>query len=174
MDTSPNLFTDLVVSLVFSKLDLRLMQHVRHFVLEFVKAHPIKIDPAQLEFLAVAVHELVENGVRHSIDAVAQMEVRTDFAKGVRILLRTTNRSTRHGADEVASLLERLKGTPANTLYQELLAETSHRSVGSGLGLIRLAAECGISLSHHYVGDVLTIEALSVPLTLAPIETPKK
>ena len=152
---------DLLVSLVFSNLNVSLLHHVRSFVSSFLASHPGKISAQRDSEVALTLHELLENAVRYADDKKSILEVRTDLLGEVHVLLRTTNRANARNAARVLALIERLSTTPAAALYQQLLEETIKHTEGSGLGLVRIAAECGMTVRGSYDGEHLKVEASS-------------
>ena len=150
-----------LVSLVFTQMNIQMLHHVRKFVTAFVKAHPGKISAELISDISVTLHELLENAVKHSNGKQAVLEVCTDLLDKRRMLLRTVNHASAQSAARVLELLGRLETTPSGQLYQDLLEETITRSEGSGLGLVRVASECDMALKCTYDGKSLTVEAWS-------------
>ena len=126
-------------------------------------APPRRISAELVSRVTLSLHELLENAVKHSRGKRAVFELRMDALDKRRLLLRTSNPATAANAKQVKALLRRLSRTTPQALYQELLLETSTREVGSGLGLVRIAAECGMVLSSSFDGKSLVMEAWNQP-----------
>ena len=77
------------------------------------------------------------------------------------ILVRTRNHCTPEQAARAIALISRLSGHDPQIVYQQEMAAAARRSLGSGLGLLRLAAECAMTLSSRHEVDSLVIEARS-------------
>ncbi len=114
-----------MVSLVFSRLDLNLLHHVRRFVAAFIKAHSRKASADTVSKAMLAAHELLENSSKYGTDGEASLEVHMHIGSGNSLTLRTLNRATPANAAVVDGPLKRLKKTAPQRLYQKLLHETS-------------------------------------------------
>lgn len=154
--------SQLVVGLTFPRLVLSHLEHVRTFM-GFLLSPPHEVGADLLSDLTVSTHELMENAIKYTRDRHATLELRVDPARADRLLVRTRNRASARDAGRARALVGRLAAADPRAVYQQVLAETAHRTHGSGLGLVRIAAECGMTLSTRYRGGRLIIDAWSTP-----------
>jgi hypothetical protein len=138
------------------------LHHVRDF-LAFLADPPRQVGPDTLSEVTVAVHELMENAIKYARGTGATLELRCDSRHADRIVVRTVNRATVSNARRALSLIARLLDNDARAVYQQVLKETLPKQNESGLGLIRIAAECGMTLNATFKQSQLAIEAWSNP-----------
>jgi hypothetical protein len=150
----------MTVKLCFSRLNLSLLHHVRRFVSNFVRSHPLEVSATLLSNVTMSAHELLENAVKYSSDGQSALEVRMT-PESTQVTVTTSNRTTPDQAARAIELVNRLRGRPPHDVYQEEMAASVHRTNGSGLGLLRLAAECGMRLTANYIDGSIVIEACS-------------
>ena len=108
----------------------------------------------------MAFNELLENVVKYSSNSYSSV----DFSLVVSnqtptVRMRTQNLILPGHVAEVERLLERVVGTPDPSRYYDDMIETCGQRPGSGLGLIRIRAEAGFSLSFSVRELVLGVEA---------------
>jgi hypothetical protein len=118
------------------------------------------LDPDEMDSVAMAAHELLENVVKYSSDGTSSFEVEIgERDGGALVRLRTRNSAAPENRDGLERLLKRL-GEAADPLavYDELVA-SSPRRTGSGLGLARIRAEAEMSVTLVAEGRLVTIVA---------------
>lgn len=110
--------------------------------------------------LVMAAQELLENLAKYSLDEDARFEfVLAQVAGAPTVRILTHNRAAREDLSQASELLERIVHAPEPVaLYDDWVASSGERD-GSRLGLIRLRAEAGLSLTHTTDADRLRIEA---------------
>jgi anti-sigma regulatory factor (Ser/Thr protein kinase) len=149
---------DAYFELAFSP-GLSLVSIGRRFVTEFY--NEVLGDPEVTSRIAVATHELLENGARYALDG--QTSVRIGVRKVFRhfeITITTTNRATPQNIDVVRRAVDELNAASSpQQHYQVLMRRTMKRTDGSGLGLGRVAAESDMRLSCEVEGDLIRLRA---------------
>lgn len=137
----------------------RLVSTVRRFVAAFYVQ--ILADAEVTDRLAVATHELLENAVRYSSDGNTRVRIGVKREPGgCAVTIDTINRAAagdlagaRTTLDEIASAQDPQRH------YQVLMRRSITRTDGSGLGLGRVRAESGMSLSYEIDGDMIHVRA---------------
>jgi two-component sensor histidine kinase len=120
--------------------------------------------------VALATHELLENGLKYSLDG--NMLLRIEISQGAtacEIRLETRNRISserREGLEEVFEDMDR--ADTAADYYQHAMQRTRMRKHGSGLGLARISAEGEMKLSRTYVEDEVQIIAPTMLNEVSP------
>jgi hypothetical protein len=136
----------------------RLLPGVRHLIVEVCSEYLGSEDVTQQ--LVTAVQELLENLVKYSEQepSVLEFELRAiDGQPTARI--HTHNRASERHLREAQRVLEGIVSAPDPVaLYQAMVCASGDRE-GSGLGLARLRAEVGFSLSYAVQRGWLSIEA---------------
>lgn len=145
------------------KLDFRpsvdLVSVVRRFVSDFYSR--ILVDPDAGSRIALAVHELLENTLKHSIDGETSVTIDVDqIGESSAIVIASSNRAAPENMQQVSSLLDEM-GRSMDPLvhYLELLHRNARRTDGSGLGLARIRAEGEMSMRYSINADRITIFA---------------
>jgi hypothetical protein len=138
--------------------NVQFVSTVRRFVAEFY-SESLGSDEITSR-LEVATHELLENAVRYSADGNTTIRVGIKRSPELRVQIDTSNRAElayivtmRHTLDELIAA-----GDPA-AHYQVLMQRSLKRAKGSGLGLGRVRAESGMTISYEVKGDVVRIRA---------------
>jgi hypothetical protein len=136
----------------------RLLAGARHLIVDVCNEFLACDDMTQQ--LLTAVQELLENLVKYSEPgaSVIAFELRSiDGQPTARI--HTQNRASARNLAVACELLERIIAAPdPAALYQAMVSASGERE-GSGLGLARLRAEVGLSLSYAVEKDSLSIDA---------------
>ncbi len=125
---------------------------VRHFVDDFCN-QILEVDYRGL--LAVAIHELLENGVKHSADGRVSVRVeveKTDAAVAVKIWTRNAASSADREAVSALFTLRR-EAEDADAFYQEMMLKPGP----GGLGLARIMAETGMDLKLELDSEGIAI-----------------
>lgn len=138
---------------------LELVSNVRVFITKFFDSVVRDVD--LVDRVGVAVHELLENAIRYSLDGVTA--VRIDMVRGpdVAVTIRTRNLARPEDIERVRSNVAELTAAPdAGAHYQYLM----QKSLGtpahvSGLGLGRVAAESEMDLVLEVVADSIQLTA---------------
>lgn len=111
--------------------------------------------------LVMAAQELLENLAKYSVDGDASFDFSLALESGTpTVRIRSRNATSHDHLSEATQLLERIAyAAEPVALYDDLVAASGERE-GSRLGLIRLRAEAGLSLSHRVEAGRLQIEAV--------------
>ncbi|HET9957928.1 MAG TPA: hypothetical protein VFQ61_25695 [Polyangiaceae bacterium] len=121
-------------------------------------------DPDARSRIVVAIHELIENTYKYSSDGAATLDV--SFARsnagGTRVCILASNRTLPGRAKELQERISSLgRLSDPMSAYVRWMTESAQRE-GSGLGLLRIRAECEMQLSAALDGDRITIEATAL------------
>jgi hypothetical protein len=139
--------------------NVRLVGTVRRFVSEFYAQ--VLADADVTSRLAVATHELLENAVRYSVDGntTIRVGVKRD-ATATRVTIGTSNRARPANTATVQRALDELAAAPEpRSHYQVLMRRNMKRTDGSGLGLGRVRAESGMTISCRIENDIVHVRA---------------
>src|SRR5262249_6977744 len=139
--------------------NVRLVSTVRRFVGQFYSE--VLRDPDATSQVAVATHELLENAVRYSLDG--NTSVRIGVARvegGMAVSIETCNRAAESNLATIAGALDEIaRASDPDAHYQVLMRRTAKREGSSGLGLGRVRAETGMTLSYTIEGATLVVRA---------------
>jgi len=106
------------------------------------------LEPDEIESVAMAAHELLENVVKYSADGTSSFDVDiSDRDGGAFVRLRTRNRADARHLDAIRRVLERVASASDPMLIYDELVASSPRREGSGLGLARICAEGDMDVS---------------------------
>jgi hypothetical protein len=145
------------------KLDFRpsvdLVSVVRRFVSDFYSR--ILVDPDAGSRIALAVHELLENTLKHSIDGETSVTIDVDqLGESSAIIIAASNRAAPENMQQVSSLFDEMdRSMDPFVHYLDLLRRNAKRTDGSGLGLARIRAEGEMAMSYSINADRITIFA---------------
>jgi anti-sigma regulatory factor (Ser/Thr protein kinase) len=136
---------------------VRLVSVVRRFVTEFYTE--VVGDADVTSRMAVATHELLENGARYSLDGQTSVRIAVKKEPGAAaVTIATTNRASPANIEVVRRSLDELNAaTDPQSHYQTLMRRTVKRTDGSGLGLGRVAAESDMTITYEIEGDVIRL-----------------
>jgi hypothetical protein len=147
----------------------RLLPGVRHLIIDVCSEYLECEDVTQQ--LVTAVQELVENLIKYSEAGASLLDFELRSVEGQpTVRIRTQNRASARNLAAAGVILERIIGAQDPvSLYQAMVAASGDRE-GSGLGLARLRAEVGLTLSYAAQTDRLSIEASRsvVPRSVVP------
>lgn len=138
-----------------------LVSLVRRFVSDFYAG--IIRDPESVSALALATHELLENAVRYG--ASHESRIRIEVVEGVprRVCVSTWNRAEPGHIGRVRDLIDEMRREPdAAAFYQKLMRRTARVAGQSGLGLARIRAEAGMTVSLEADGPDVCLRATMV------------
>ncbi|MEN9580362.1 MAG: hypothetical protein RJA70_3371 [Pseudomonadota bacterium] len=139
-----------------------LIQPARLFVHDFYKG--VFNDAVAADQLAIAVHELLENATKAVSADPVRLVVDADSPQAVTVQTENTVNATELAT--IIDLIDRMhQAAGAGQYYQELLHQTSTRITGSGLGLGRVWAECGLELSYALSESRITVSARTPSFT---------
>ena len=140
-------------------LEPKLVSRTRQYVSDAARA--INIDAETAGRLGLAVHELMENSVKYSIEPTAEISVEVDSGEEGSFTVRTRNRSDASSVRELRERLSELCGAADPMDLYELVIRRSISlgSEQSGLGLARIRAEADLELNYQLDGDHVTISA---------------
>lgn len=135
-------------------------------VTDFVRVYCAAVAPDAdtLSRIALVAHELAENVVKYSAGGMCTMEVsiRVPETAGsaIELSLTTKNAATREQLDKAEGYLQRLeRAENAERFYDQCIADSATRKVGSGLGLARIRAEGLMQLSHEVSDEYIFVTA---------------
>jgi anti-sigma regulatory factor (Ser/Thr protein kinase) len=135
-----------------------LVSTVRRFVADFYQTW---LPPELTSEVALATHELLENAVIHSCNG--ETEVHIEVAAhdtGQEVAIRTRNAASPTDLAALREIFEEIRNAPdPDAHYQAMMIRTASRTEGSGLGLARIAAETGMTVSLDIDGDQVIISA---------------
>jgi hypothetical protein len=139
--------------------NLRLISVVRRFVSDFYA--DVLQDGELAAQLALATHELLDNGVRYATTEETGLSVEVAHGDDPRIVrLQTRNRASDEDVAVVKRLVEAMQSaSDPFAYYQDALKVSAARTTGSGLGLPRIFAEADMSVDYEVRGDELLIHA---------------
>jgi hypothetical protein len=138
---------------------ISLVSMVRRFVTEFYTE--VLGDAEVTSRIAIATHELLENGARYALDGITSVRIGvTRVAAGALVSIVTKNRASESHLASVRKMLDEIKAAPdPQAHYLVLMRRTAKRTDGSGLGLGRIRAETDMHLDYRIDGDVITLRA---------------
>jgi hypothetical protein len=150
--------------------NVNVLAPVRRFVSDIVERLIQK--PEVASRIEVAVHELAENSLKYSSENGARIEIEVyDVPQQMRVVVRTTNHATPEFVTTVCGLIDEMRAAQSPVdYYLKTLDRSAARAVGSGLGLARVFAESGMSLSYTRPSDseICVVAEFKVPVTNAP------
>ena len=112
--------------------------------------------------LALATHELLENAVKYGTTDTASLAISVldNIDSGVHVDLAIRNSTQPSHIAEAERLIAEINACDDTfAFYQERIKVASERTIGSGLGLVRIAAETGLTLESALVDDEFEIRA---------------
>jgi hypothetical protein len=134
---------------------IKLISTVRRFTEQFYEQ---TLDDRDMsERVALATHELLENAVAYSVDSEAsvRVEIAADY-----IVVTTWNRAKPDRLAELKAMIETINAAhDADGHYQAMMRKAAYRTDGSGLGLARIRAEAGMSITCTLEADRVCIAA---------------
>lgn len=139
-----------------------LVSTVRRFVADFYQTW---LPPELTSQVALATHELLENAVIHS--CTGETEVHIEVAahdEGQAVAIRTRNAASPADLAALREIFEEIRNaTDPDAYYQAMMIRTATRTEGSGLGLARIVAETGMTVSLDIADDQVIISARMEP-----------
>lgn len=158
MGVQSSLGDDAYVEISFSPGQV-LVPCVRRFVRDFYSSMLKSADMA--ERLMVGTHELLENAVRYSRGGQSSVRVALHpIAGGIEATIQTKNQATDENAKAIETLVAAMnKADDPDAYYTDLMRASATRLEGSGLGLGRVLAECGMRISYSREGDFVQLVA---------------
>jgi hypothetical protein len=135
-----------------------LVSAVRRFVAEIYERW---LTPELTSQVALASHELLENAVLHSSDGVTEVHLAiAPLGDGQTVCIRTRNTASPENLDVLRAAFAELDAAPdPDAYYQVMMQRTAKRTDGSGLGLARIRAETGMTMTLHITQDSVSIAA---------------
>ena len=139
--------------------DAGLLTQTRDFVSSFCAT--FIEDPDTVFCVAMAVHELLENAIKYSLDGTSQFRIELRSERGnLEIAIRTDNRATSDAIGAVRDMIRRIhEAADPFDFYCSLVSASARRDDHSGLGLARIRAEAGLELDSDVIGDQVSIFA---------------
>ena len=136
-----------------------LVSLVRRFVSNFYTELLTQQDDIQR--LALATHELLENAVKYSrrTETTVEIQLKKTGTK-TRVLVETRNEATATNVQEAVKLMDGLAAmSDPFGYYQGLLREAAVSERVGGLGLARVCIEAEMKLSHVFENNLFTVRA---------------
>jgi hypothetical protein len=135
-----------------------LVSSVRRFVADIWEAW---LSPELTSEVALASHELLENAVQYSSDGETEVHIEIEMLGNDQIVcIRTRNAASPENLDVLRAAFAELEAaTDPDAYYQAMMRRTAKRTDGSGLGLARIRAETGLSMSLDISDDQVSISA---------------
>lgn len=138
--------------------NLELVPIVRRFVSDVTQRADVHAE--DVDRIAMATHELVENAVRFSQDGTACLLIDVTPGDPSSVTIRTTNRASAENCAIVVDQLDQMRAiSDPFTFYLTAMRETARRAQGSGLGLARVFAEGSLDLDCSIEGDIIKVTA---------------
>lgn len=125
---------------------------------------PLLNDRDLVDRMAIAIHELLENASKYSARGWARLCVAvTPASSGPKLSIKVFNvPAAAHVEGLRAIMADVMRAADPQEAYQDVIAASALRSEGSGLGLARIRAEAGMSLSLTFEEEYACIEAVVV------------
>ncbi len=139
--------------------DAILVSSVRRFVGELC-ARTLKNQDITSRVM-VAVHELLDNAVRHCSSDTCGIRLEMQQASGdFTVVVVTKNRANDDRRSQLERLLDEMRASgDSATFYQVLFERVARGTVGAGLGLGRIHEEAGFTVSSRCEDDVVFVRA---------------
>jgi len=133
-----------------------LISSVRRFVADVWESW---LTPELTSQVALASHELLENAVQYSSDGETEVHIEIELlGNGQTVCIRTRNAASPENLDVLRAAFAELEAaTDPDAYYQAMMRRTAKRTDGSGLGLARIRAETGLSMSLDIADDQVSI-----------------
>lgn len=135
-----------------------LVSSVRRFVADIWESW---LTPELTSQVALASHELLENAVQYSSDGETEVHIEIEMlGNGQTVCIRTRNAASPENLDVLRAAFAELEAaTDPDAYYQTMMRRTAKRTDGSGLGLARIRAETGLSMSLDIADNQVSISA---------------
>lgn len=135
-----------------------LVSSVRRFVADIWESW---LTPELTSQVALASHELLENAVQYSSDGETEVHIEIEMlGNGQTVCIRTRNAASPENLDVLRAAFAELEAaTDPDAYYQAMMRRTAKRTDGSGLGLARIRAETGLSMSLDIADNQVSISA---------------
>ncbi len=146
-----------VVRLSFSLPALqRWISPSRGYIVEILQ--PIFIDDDEVDRLAIATHELLENCVKYSSSDHVHFEFEVNREGDEAVAnIRTTNSALLSHITELRRRIDALNAAHDPIAHYDEIIRESLIQGGSSLGLARVRAESGVHLSYQIQKDVVVV-----------------
>ena len=136
---------------------LSVVGSTRRYLDQFVLA--LSANAAAASQVALAVHELFDNAIRHATGGVVELVVELEDASAsfTSLTVQTLNQASEQDCSEVQRILDEMHGAhdPMEHFDREIRASVGRKS--SGLGLVRVCTEANINLSCHCEKGYLSV-----------------
>lgn len=141
------------------KPSAHLTSSAREFVADFYQK--VFAERDAVERIAIATHELLENGAKYALDGVTRLRIDAVLRDGVYLIqVSSSNRATSQDHDALEQVFEEMKRYEDVTQYYlAQLRRTAKQAEGSGLGLARVRAEADMNITYERIGEIALIRA---------------
>lgn len=146
-----------VVRLGFSLPPLqRWINPTRCYIADILQ--PVLIDNDNVDRLAIAVHELLENCIKYSNGDSVRLEFEINReGDEATACIRTTNSALRSHVVDLCRRIDALNAASDPIEHYDEVIRDSLAQGGSSLGLARVRAESGVHLSYQIQKDVVIV-----------------
>lgn len=136
-----------------------LIHVVRKFVSDFYEQ--LLQDSDAVSRVALSTYELLENGVKYSLDGATALSITVDrHAPRSVVVIRLQNRAAGEHIQALREVFDEMAKYPdAFTYYQVAMERSAKKKVGSGLGIARVRAEGEMHMSYSVEDDRVCIVA---------------
>ena len=139
---------------------VELIGDVRRFVSQFYGVFVADEDTASQ--IGLATHELLENAIKYGIDGTTSLRIElSGILPDVSVRIAVTNRTTPDHLVVLRSIIAEMAAAPdATAFYHQVIRRSLGTRDGSGLGIPRLRAEAGMTMTLEEAdGGVVTVVA---------------
>lgn len=143
------------------KTNLEIVGVVRRFVAELYQR--TRMDADDVDRIAMATHELLENAIRFSKDGLAALRIDLFPGNPSSVSIRTENSATAENCASVSGRVAAIKvASDPYELYSAVMRASAAQTHGSGLGLARVFAEGELRLECVVQGSMVVVTANGV------------
>jgi hypothetical protein len=148
-----------VVRLSFSLPPLqRWISPTRCYIADILRA--VLIDDTEVDRVAIAVHEILENCVRYSNGEHVRFEFEVNQeGSAATVSIRTTNSALKSHVTELCRKIDAIARAADPIAHYDEVIRDSLTGLGTSFGLARVRAESDVHLSYQIQKDVVVVFA---------------